>query len=131
MPAKSRAAAKSPRRGPRIAVRKLRDLAAIIRSKNAGPFRVTFDILFDDAASFEAARASRAITAETVAKLYGVPVSRISSIFEVAVANAIKITMIRPLPQCAIGETDVYGAQQHAPLLDIEIPVGGNYGAGG
>ena len=103
---------------------RLRDLATIIRSKNAGPFRVTFDILFNDAAAYDAACRSKAITAESIAKLYGVPVAQISSLFEFPKAYAMKITMIRPLAQCAIGESDVYGAQQHAPLLDIEIPAG-------
>jgi hypothetical protein len=26
----------------------------------------------------------------------------------------------------AIGDTDIYGAQQHAPLLEIEIPLTDN-----
>ncbi len=110
-----------------IVRRRLRDMASIIRSKNAGPFRITFDILFDDAESFDTVCASKAITRESVATLFGVPATMISSLYEFPKAYAIKVTMVRSLPQCAIGETDVYGAQQHAPLLDIEIPVGGNY----
>ena len=38
------------------------------------------------------------------------------------VAYAIKITIPRLVPSGDPGDTDVYGAQQHAPLLDIEIP---------
>ncbi|MCL5290670.1 MAG: DUF4387 domain-containing protein, partial [Firmicutes bacterium] len=36
-------------------------------------------------------------------------------------ANAIKATIVRPYPSGNLGETDVYGAQQHAPLLDLEL----------
>ena len=37
--------------------RTLAELAAIIRSKNAGPFRLTFDILFDEEPAFLAVAA--------------------------------------------------------------------------
>lgn len=109
-----------------LAGRPLRELASIVRSKNAGPYRITFDILFDDAETFRAVAASKAITRESVAALYGVPGTRISSIYEIPKANAIKFTIVRPIAQCAVGETDVYGAQQHAPLLDIQIPLRGH-----
>jgi hypothetical protein len=38
-------------------------------------------------------------------------------------AYAFKATLPRLVPAGDIGDTDVYGAQQHAPLLDIEIPL--------
>ena len=31
---------------------------------------------------------------------------------------SIKATIVRPLPSGALGERDVYGAQQHAPLAN-------------
>ena len=37
-------------------------------------------------------------------------------------AYAIKITMKRLIDSGTIGDTDVYGAQQHAPLMNIIIP---------
>ena len=37
-------------------------------------------------------------------------------------ALAIKITIKRPIDSGGIGDTDVYGAQQHAPLFDVSIP---------
>ena len=33
------------------------------------------------------------------------------------------ITIERRIASGAVGDTDVYGAQQHAPLLDVEIPI--------
>ena len=108
-----------------IAERPLRELATIIRSKLAGPFRVTFDIFFNDEDTFRRACASGAITKESLAALYGVPVSRISSLFEVPMANAIKFTMIRPYTPF-VGPSDAHGGQQHVPLMNMRIPVGGN-----
>ena len=37
------------------------------------------------------------------------------------VAYAIKITLPRKIPSGSPGDTDIYGAQQHAPLLDLEV----------
>ncbi|HEY0296778.1 MAG TPA: DUF4387 family protein [Bordetella sp.] len=31
--------------------------------------------------------------------------------------------MPRRIPSGAVGDTDIYGAQQHAPLLDIDVPL--------
>jgi hypothetical protein len=36
-------------------------------------------------------------------------------------AKAVKITIVRPIPSGSLGETDVYGAQQHSPLIKLNI----------
>jgi hypothetical protein len=101
---------------------KLRDIAKACKSKNAGPFELTLDIMFDDAATFEKVRASGVITPALIARLYNVPAS--SVVFtEYPPAFAWKATIERRIPSGAVGDTDVYGAQQHAPLLDVEIPL--------
>ena len=38
-------------------------------------------------------------------------------------AHAYKATIERRIASGAVGDTDVYGAQQHAPLLDVDIPI--------
>ena len=38
-------------------------------------------------------------------------------------AIAFKATIPRLVPSGDFGDTDVYGAQQHAPLLDVDIPI--------
>ena len=38
-----------------------------------------------------------------------------------APALAVKITLPREIASGDVGDRDVYGAQQHAPLLDIEL----------
>jgi hypothetical protein len=101
---------------------KLREIAKACKSKNAGPFELTLDIMFEDAATFEKVRRTRVITPKLIAALYHVPVE--SVVFtEYAPAFAYKATIERRIPSGAVGDTDVYGAQQHAPLLDVEIPI--------
>ena len=103
---------------------KIRQLAQVCRSKNAGPFEVTLDIIFEDAKLFEKVRATGVICPDLIARLYGVAASDV--IFtEYPAGNAFQATIPRAIPSGDIGDTDVYGAQQHAPLLDVEIPVEG------
>jgi hypothetical protein len=99
------------------------ELADIIRSKNAGPFRITFDILFADPMHYRQVRDSGAVTIETVAAAYRIDPSEITSFFHVDMANAIKVTLRRPRGQGSFGESDIYGCQQHVPLLGLAIPV--------
>jgi hypothetical protein len=101
----------------------LRDLVTIVRSKNAGPFRITLDLLFKDEATYRRVTTSRAITPGLVAHLYGINPERITNFVEFDPGRAIKVTLVRPISSGNVGDGDVYGAQQHAPLLDIEIPM--------
>ncbi len=98
---------------------RLVDVALVIRSKNAGPYELTLDILFKDRAWYDRALREDLINAPLIARLYGVPLADVLGIVAFAPANAIKATIKRPMVSGAIGETDVYGAQQHAPLLTL------------
>jgi hypothetical protein len=101
---------------------KLSNLASTIRSKNAGVNQITFDIIFPDRESYRRVLATEAITRESIAKLYGIPVSRISDFVLFEPANAIKFTLYRLRPSGSPGDWDILGCQQYGPLLDIEIP---------
>jgi hypothetical protein len=100
----------------------LREVARVIRSKNAGPFELTLDVMFADEVVYRRVRDARIFTAEAVAALYRVPASQVLRVVHYDPALAVKATLVRPLASGAVGETDVYGAQQHAPLLDLPIP---------
>jgi hypothetical protein len=101
---------------------RLADLAKSISSKNAGNFHLTFDVVFDDAHVYEQVRDSGALSAEAVAAACRIPPSTIERVTHFDAGNAIKITMRRRHASGDPGETDVFGAQQYPPLLDIEIP---------
>ena len=99
---------------------RLGETARVLRSKNAGPLTLTIDILFDDRSGYEAAVRSPALTPERIAAAYGVS-ARDVSLMPVPVALAIKISLPRPIVAGSPGDRDVYGAQQHRPLLDLEL----------
>ncbi len=101
---------------------RLRDLAKVVRSKNSGPFELTFDVMFDDREVYRAVEASGAIDRASLGKLYGVADQAITNFQFFEPALAFKFTIRRPNPQGSIGETDTFGAQQHAPLLEILVP---------
>ncbi|MGZ5120076.1 MAG: DUF4387 domain-containing protein [Burkholderiales bacterium] len=101
---------------------KLSELAKTVRSKNAGVDKITFDVIFTDRAVYERVKKARVLTRESVAKLYGIPAERISDFVEFDPANAIKFTIYRESPSGSPGDTDIFGSQQYAPLLDVEVP---------
>ena len=97
------------------------ELARLIRSKNAGPFELTFDIMFDDAATYERVKRSGAVSREAIAARYGLPVDQVR-FFWCDLACAIKASIPRPYFQGDLLDSDGHGGQQYAPLMDIEIP---------
>ena len=101
---------------------KLKDVAKACKSKNAGPFELTLDIMFDSEETFEKVRRCGVITRERIAALYGVSPDDVL-FTEYPPALAFKATLPRRIVSGAIGDTDVYGAQQHAPLLDLDLPL--------
>ncbi len=100
---------------------RLFDLAQVIRSKNAGPYELTFDIIFKDQKSYEAVVAAKVFTPQVFASLYGIKAEDVITIVSFNPAKALKITIQRPLCSGDLGEADVYGAQQHGPLLNFEF----------
>ena len=97
----------------------LRELASVIRSKNSGPYELTLDILFKDDENFRKVADSGCISKALIAKLYRMEEDKVLSVLVFPAARAIKATIVRPMPSGALGERDVYGAQQHGPLMSL------------
>jgi hypothetical protein len=106
-----------------MTTRKLSELAKTIRSKNAGVDKITFDIIFEGRANYELVKRSRVLTRASVARLYRISEARISDFVEFDPAIAIKFSILRERPSGSPGDSDIFGAQQYAPLLDIEVPI--------
>ena len=101
---------------------RIRDIAQVCKSKNAGPFELTIDVVFDSDEMFRRVQATGVLCPALFARLYGVdPTDVLFTPYPAA--RAFKATLPRLVSAGDIGDTDVYGAQQHAPLLDVEIPV--------
>jgi hypothetical protein len=99
---------------------KLIDIARVIRSKNAGPTTLTLDVLFNDETGYRRALDSPALQPAAIAPLYGLRAEQVKLI-AYPPAIAIKIAMDRTIVAGSPGDRDVYGAQQHGPLLEIEL----------
>ena len=99
---------------------KLADIAQVIRSKNAGPRRLTLDVMFATDADYRRVAQSEALSAGSVAALYGVAADQVT-VIPYPAGRAIKIVMARKIMAGDPGDVDVYGAQQHAPLLEVEL----------
>jgi hypothetical protein len=98
----------------------LGELATQVRSKNAGPFWLTMDIFFADAAAW--ARASRSPLTDplTIGHLYGVDPDHVK-VFVLADLLAIKISVPRPVVQGSLQDRDMHAGQQYVPLLGLEV----------
>ena len=100
---------------------RLYDLARVIRSKNAGPFTLTIDLMFDDRRAFDRVLESPSFTTPRLAELYGLAESSVR-ILPFAQVLTVKVAMTRPCTSSgAPGDRDVYGSQHHFPLGDIEV----------
>jgi hypothetical protein len=105
---------------------KLSTLAKVIRSKNSGPFELTLDIIFKSRAVYWKAKERQIITRRSIRELYQVSDDRILNIIYFDPGKAVKITLARRIPSGDICDTDIYGAQQHMPLVDIMCDWDGN-----
>ena len=99
---------------------KLKDLCRHIRSKNAGPFWITVDLFFKDAAAFESGVRDPALSPDNLAPWFGAPAEHIR-VIPVAGLKAIKISYPRPQPQGWRGERDMHAGQGYVSLLDLEM----------
>lgn len=99
---------------------RLYDIAQVVRSKNAGPFTLTLDVIFKNGEDFERVLNSPNFTREYIAELYMAKASEVK-IHPFKAVKAIKISMPRAISSGAPGDNDVYGSQQHLPLASLKI----------
>jgi len=100
---------------------KLYEKAKILRSKNSGPFEITLDVLFDNEHDYKEVKNGDKLTKEVIAKAYNIESKDIHHFVYFDQSLGIKITIARKVSSGSPGDRDVYGAQQHAPLMDIEV----------
>lgn len=97
------------------------DLAKVIRSKNAGINEITYDILFKTREAYEVALASGEFGPRGVAAALGIDPERVIGSYRYDPALAIKFTVRRDLLCGSPGDRDVFGAQQHARLQQLQV----------
>ena len=103
------------------ATRTIQQTLASIRSKNAGPFTVCFDLFFKGKDEFDEVVNANVLTPESVAPLFKLEPKDVR-VFPFEPALAIKVAIPRLVPGGAPGDTDVAGGQQFVPLLTVPLP---------
>lgn len=102
-------------------MKNLREVARVIRSKNSSPMKLTLDIIIKDQATFDEIKKRNLINKGVIAKAYQIDESLVEKVIYFDPALAIKIGLPRQTRSGSPGDTDVYGAQQHGPLLGINL----------
>jgi len=106
-----------------MTVQKLSELAKTILSKNAGSDKITLEINFPEKEAYEMVKQSGALTPPTIRQILNIVQIRLTDFVEYDPAYAIKFTILRLSPSGSAGDGDIFGAQQYAPFLDVEIPL--------
>jgi hypothetical protein len=96
----------------------LRDIAAKIRSKNAGPFWLTIDIFCRNSDDFH--RVSQGLSTEQVAALFKVAPEGLKR-FDIEDLNVVKFSLPRPEIQGTRHDRDMHGASWAVLLEAVEV----------
>lgn len=102
--------------------KKLSDLTSILRSKNAGPYTLTVDFLFDEKDIYNKVKDSNVLNIDDIARLYKIE-SESVRVYYYDKANGIKVTIPRHISSGSGADTDVYGAQLHVPLMELSVDI--------
>jgi Domain of unknown function (DUF4387)/Acyclic terpene utilisation family protein AtuA len=99
------------------------DLARIIRSKNAGVNKITYDLFFNTESDYLTALESNLFLKDRMADILEISPDQVIGTYRADECYAIKISVHRSLVSGSLGDRDVFGAQQHAKLLRLNLPV--------
>ncbi|KAK1485366.1 hypothetical protein CTAM01_12581 [Colletotrichum tamarilloi] len=107
--------------------RTLSDISQVLRSKNAGPYEITMDVIFESECTFRAIRESGILHSVNVAEALGISESDIvwTGFFEPALAFKVTIPRFRGGKRASAGsfmENDIHGSQQHLGLSVLKLP---------
>ncbi len=99
-------------------MKRLVEYTKILRSKNAGPLFITFDLIFSGKDEMD--YVLEKLTKSDVAMAYGIDEKEVD-IIAYKVVNSIKITFPRRNISGSLCDNDIYGCQMHMPLANVEI----------
>ncbi|KAF6826683.1 caib baif family enzyme [Colletotrichum plurivorum] len=112
----------------------LSDIATVLRSKNAGPYEITIDVIFESKATFRDVKESKLLSREKIAKALEIAENDIvwMGFFEPALAFKVTIPRVRGGKKAAAGgfiENDIHGSQQHLGLATLPLIEGSSFGS--
>jgi hypothetical protein len=102
----------------------LEELCDVVRTKNAGPFLFTLDLIFRRREDYEAVKAGGQLDRRAIAAAYGVPEDEVVAVEHADGILAVKATLRRRHAAGAPGDSDCYGMSQEAPVLGLQVHVG-------
>ena len=97
---------------------RLREVARLVRAKNAGPFWLTIDIFCPDAESYE--RIARELDSRAVAHRLATPHNLLKR-FDIPSLNVVKFSLPRPEVQGTIRDRDLHGAAIAEVIAAMEV----------
>jgi hypothetical protein len=114
-------------RRPQIHPKTLGDISRLLRSKNAGPYEVTLDVMFDLETEYQLVKVSNLLNKKSMANIFGIKESDIlwSGFFDQALAYKVTIPRLRNGKSTASGgymENDVHASQQYIGLMNLVLP---------
>ncbi|EXJ94341.1 hypothetical protein A1O1_02735 [Capronia coronata CBS 617.96] len=103
------------------------EVAQVVRSKNAGPFEITLDLIFESPQVYQTVKRSGFLTEETVASLYSLRVEEIifCGFFDQALAWKATIPRMTDGKYSTSGsflDDDYHGSQKYSPLMNLKLP---------
>jgi Domain of unknown function (DUF4387)/Acyclic terpene utilisation family protein AtuA len=90
--------------------------------ENSSPIELTIDVVFEDPDTFRRTKATSVLCPDLFARLYDVQAETVL-FTPYDAAFVVKATLPRLVPAGDFDDTDVYGCQQHAPLLDVDVSI--------
>jgi hypothetical protein len=99
------------------------EMAEMVRSKNAGPFWITFDIFLRSDDDYERVSGPGVISPVVIGTMYKVDPATVK-IYRIPSLRSVKISFPRPVPQGSFYDRDMHSGQQHIPLAELSLPPG-------
>lgn len=96
----------------------LGQLVEKVRSKNAGPFKLTIDIFCGSKDAYDTVKAT--LPTERIATLLQTDPERLQR-FDIPSLNVVKFSLDRPQVQGSIHDRDMHGASWAALIAEMEI----------
>jgi hypothetical protein len=105
----------------------LADVASVLRSKNSGPFEITFDVMFESEEVYRIIKECKILNSKLIEDLFELRPEEVFWCGWFDQARAWKATIPRKrhgksMPGGGFMENDIHGSQQYIPLLNVPVP---------
>ena len=99
---------------------KVKHVCRTVRSKVAGPFWVTMDLMFDGKENYDRYVQSPTLGAESIGRIYGVDPNQVLH-YPIPTLKVLKISWPRKTGQGGQEERDLHSGQQYTFILNEEL----------